>query len=182
MRWVRGSISDHCRDTLAVRPRRCHRAHGRVWQGGADNRRHPDDVFTAEGLICAAVAGEPGGIGHVHRAYLRWLSTQRAEAAVPNPEGWLIELPGMHNRRAPGNTCLSALASGTVGSTEHRINDSKGCGGVMCAAPCGLVGGDAFQLGCDSAALTHGHPSGWLAAGRLALIVQCCPQDTPFRR
>jgi ADP-ribosylglycohydrolase len=129
-------------------------------------------LFTAEGLICAAVAGEPGGIAHVYRAYLRWLSTQRAGAAVPNTDGWLLELPQIHSRRAPGNTCLSALASGTAGSTEHRINDSKGCGGVMRAAPCGLVGGDAFRLGCDSAALTHGHPSGWLAAGGLALMIQ----------
>lgn len=138
-------------------------------------------LFTAEGLVCAALAGEPGGIEHVHRAYLRWLSTQIAGAADANPGGWLLELPGMHNRRAPGNTCLSALASGRAGSTAKRINDSKGCGGVMRAAPCGLAGGDAFQLGCDTAALTHGHPSGWLAAGGLALIIQMLSAGQPLQ-
>jgi hypothetical protein len=45
----------------------------------------------------------------------------------------------------------------------------------MRIAPAGLLGlqysGDRFELGCDVAALTHGHPSGYLAAGALAEIV-----------
>jgi ADP-ribosylglycohydrolase len=51
------------------------------------------------------------------------------------------------------------------------VNDSKGCGGVMRVAPAGLAGGDPFALGCEAAALTHGHPSGHLAAGAMALMV-----------
>jgi ADP-ribosylglycohydrolase len=61
-----------------------------------------------------------------------------------------------------------------MGARDAPINDSKGCGGVMRAAPVGLMAGDpeaAFELGCDVAALTHGHPSGWLPAGALAAIV-----------
>jgi len=43
----------------------------------------------------------------------------------------------------------------------------------MRVAPVGLVcGADSFDLGCRFAALTHGHPSGWMAAGALAAIVQ----------
>ena len=54
------------------------------------------------------------------------------------------------------------------------MNDSKGCGGVMRAAPVGLVanGDTAFELGSSIAALTHGHPSGYLSAGFLALLIE----------
>jgi ADP-ribosylglycohydrolase len=41
----------------------------------------------------------------------------------------------------------------------------------MRVAPAGLAGGDPFALGCQAAALTHGHPSGFLAAGSLALMI-----------
>jgi ADP-ribosylglycohydrolase len=58
-----------------------------------------------------------------------------------------------------------------MGTVEAPLNDSKGCGGVMRVAPVGLLGGDRFDLGCDVAALTHGHPSGYLAAGALAEIL-----------
>jgi ADP-ribosylglycohydrolase len=61
-----------------------------------------------------------------------------------------------------------------MGTPEEPINDSKGCGGVMRAAPAGLLRlppERAFALGCEIAATTHGHPSGFLAAGCLASIV-----------
>jgi len=58
---------------------------------------------------------------------------------------------------------------------EEPLNDSKGCGGVMRMAPVGLVGpadpGERFNLGCELAALSHGHPSGYLAAGALAELI-----------
>ena len=40
-------------------------------------------------------------------------------------------------------------------------------------APVGLVSrrGMAFELGMETAALTHGHPSGYLSAGFLALLI-----------
>jgi ADP-ribosylglycohydrolase len=41
----------------------------------------------------------------------------------------------------------------------------------MRVAPIGLAGGDPFTLGCQAAALTHGHRSGYLAAGALALMI-----------
>ncbi len=142
-------------------------------------------LFTAEGLIRASVRGRSKGICHVpsvvHHAYLRWLYTQGvgwAEAGArlggEGPDGWLVAEGRLHHRRAPGNTCLSALHSGKLGATDQPLNDSKGCGGVMRVAPVGLLVGDperAFQLGCEVAAITHGHPSGWLPAGALAAIV-----------
>jgi ADP-ribosylglycohydrolase len=62
-----------------------------------------------------------------------------------------------------------------MGTTAEPLNDSKGCGGVMRAAPAGLfLAGDpqgAYRLGCDLAAMTHGHPDGWHSAGCLAAMV-----------
>jgi ADP-ribosylglycohydrolase len=60
-----------------------------------------------------------------------------------------------------------------MGSINERINDSKGCGGVMRAAPVGLAfrPGDAFKHGAEFATITHGHPSGYLPAGFLAEII-----------
>jgi ADP-ribosyl-[dinitrogen reductase] hydrolase len=51
------------------------------------------------------------------------------------------------------------------------VNNSKGCGGVMRVTPAGLARGGPFTLGCQAAALTHGHPSGYLAAGALAVVI-----------
>ena len=144
-------------------------------------------LFTAEGLIRANIRGRLRGIttvaGVTHRAYLRWLHTQGvswADAAgghVPGsaqPDGWLVTNRVLHRRAAPGNTCLSALHSGVMGTPADRINNSKGCGGVMRSAPVGLFFDDAtraFEIGCEIAAITHGHPSGYLTAGALAAMV-----------
>ena len=57
---------------------------------------------------------------------------------------------------------------------QRPLNNSKGCGGVMRVAPVGLVAEDeaqAFSLGCQAAAITHGHPSGYYSAGCFATIV-----------
>jgi ADP-ribosyl-[dinitrogen reductase] hydrolase len=79
-------------------------------------------------------------------------------------------------RRAPGNTSMSALAAGGLGTTTARINNSKGCGGVMRTAPIGLMTAwdaeRAFELGAGAAAITHGHPSGYLSGGAMAATVR----------
>ena len=138
-------------------------------------------LFTAEGLIRAWVRGRSRGIGHppgvVRRAYLRWLQTQGEAAAEDAPlDGWLAREPALHSRRAPGNTCLAALRAGGSGTRAQPLNDSKGCGGVMRAAPAGLIPSlspeEVFELGADCAALTHGHPSGYLSAGALAAVLR----------
>ena len=133
-------------------------------------------LFTAEALIRwkhAARSGEAISLPAAgHAAYLRWLSTQGEAAYPPGAPGWLVGLPGLHERRAPGTTCLSALKVGKGGSPCDPKNDSKGCGGVMRVAPVGLARlDDPFAAGCELAALTHGHATGYLAAGYFALVV-----------
>ncbi|HEX2695725.1 MAG TPA: ADP-ribosylglycohydrolase family protein [Acidobacteriota bacterium] len=161
------------------------------WSGqGAFTDDTQMTLFTAEGLALAGEKARGGGpkalfaiVESVHRAYLRWLLTQgeeanwgraRATPAALKAEGWLILEEGLWARRSPGMTCLAALQSGRCGSTSDPINVSQGCGGVMRVAPVGLRCADpeeAFRMGCEVAAITHGHPSGYLPAGFLAALV-----------
>jgi ADP-ribosylglycohydrolase len=148
-------------------------------------------LFTAEGLILAArdpaFAGHSGRVRSVHRAYLRWLRTQGERSAHPTfdrtGEGRLLGIEALHSRRDPGNTCLSALRSDRMGSPQQPLNRSKGCGGVMRIAPVGLAAdvGDPFAAGCAIAAITHGHPTGFLAAGFQALAIREAAAGTPLR-
>jgi ADP-ribosylglycohydrolase len=133
-------------------------------------------LFTAEGLLLANGSADVRAV--VDRAYARWLGTQGERSTRWSPdgdEGRLAGVAALNARRSPGRTCLSALKADRAGSVAAPINDSKGCGGVMRIAPVGLLGGayggDPFDLGAELAALTHGHPCGYLAAGAMAVIV-----------
>ena len=144
-------------------------------------------LFTAEGLLRARQRSIERGICSTEvvllRAYQRWLSTQGAEQAnnrwTGEQRGWLLDVPELHAARAPGNTCLSALhesltRDGSCPSTARPPNDSKGCGAVMRSAPIGLAASsieEAFELARDAAVLTHGHPSGYLAAAYFAAMI-----------
>ena len=130
-------------------------------------------MFTLEGLLGSR------DLSSIRQGYLDWLETQRfgTGSAGKGGAGWLVHQPEMRARRAPGNTCLSALGAGGQGTMSRPINDSKGCGGAMRVAPIGLTGpagdaGEAFRLAAEAAALTHGHPSGYLSAGVVASIVR----------
>lgn len=137
-------------------------------------------LFTAEAVIRTHNRFLIKGIASVRDvarfAYLRWLRTQGEPGPDPAPgaglpDGWLVEQQVLHHRRAPGNTCLAALNAGGDGSIEEPINNSKGCGTVMRIAPMALLSDHVFDRSCQVAALTHGHPSGYLAAGALAEIL-----------
>ncbi len=142
-------------------------------------------LFTAEGMLRAYVRECMRGLstfaGVTDHAYLRWLETQGYKAPVDiERDGWLWNQKALHNARALGLTCLSALQSKRdIG--HPAVNASKGCGGVMRVAPVGLYGwhrraqeGNAaefFDIASQIAGLTHGHPSGQWPAGVLALLV-----------
>jgi ADP-ribosylglycohydrolase len=131
-------------------------------------------LWTAYGLIRAVERYRGKGIVNtaqmVDLAYASWLGTQGEESGRWRRSMWDGPfLDALRHRRAPGNTCLSALRADRMGKVEEPLNDSKGCGGVMRIAPVGLSSVmDPFDMGCQVAAITHGHPSGYLAAGALA--------------
>ncbi|RQD74204.1 MAG: ADP-ribosylglycohydrolase family protein [Candidatus Syntrophonatronum acetioxidans] len=137
-------------------------------------------LFTAEGVLRSETRAHHKGITHppsvVFFAYQRWLVTQghpRCEDYLGIYDGWLIEVKELYAQRAPGRTCISALRSRKKGTIEEPQNDSKGCGGVMRVSPAGLLyrGECAFKMAAEFAALTHGHPSGYLSGGALASII-----------
>lgn len=167
---------------------------GLVPEGDGVVGRVTDDtqmtLFTAEGLIRARET--PGAAtGAVRNAYLRWLDTQRHPAPPPAADrhdvvrlaGWLRYQPWLYARRAPGNACLSGLQHTHVPDPRRPLDgtpgpvnsQSKGCGTVMRSAPFGLTGASAaesFDLAARCAQITHGHPTGYYAAGAFAAIVR----------
>ena len=137
-------------------------------------------LFTAEGILRAETRGIRKGICHppsvVFFAYQRWLLTQgypKIEDYEWIYDGWLLSVKELHARRAPGNSCLSALSSRKQGTIMEPINNSKGCGGIMRVTPAGLFyrKDRAFNMAAEFAALTHGHSSGYLSAGALAYMI-----------
>ena len=154
-------------------------------------------LFTATGMLVGETRGAMRGVAgsmesYIHYAYRDWYFCQRG-ADVPGDDGewlnpghglntsWLPYLPEMHQRRAPGNTCLSALGSGNSGTLDEPINHSKGCGGIMRVAPVALYDKyivakphewlkDMCSTAAKTAALTHGHPLGYMPAAALAHI------------
>ncbi|WP_031475880.1 ADP-ribosylglycohydrolase family protein [Streptomyces bicolor] len=170
---------------------------GLLFPGDSDGARISDDtqmtLFTAEALIQARRRERLKGIGGgwallVRWAYERWLETQRhpgpEHAAPPQsgaPEGGLITQAWLFARRAPGNACVSGIAQMyapdphlALDGRPGEVNpDSKGCGAVMRSAPFGLVNSadEAFAMAARAAQITHGHPTGYYAAGAMAAIV-----------
>lgn len=140
-------------------------------------------LFTAEGLLEALRT--PGSAANVtiDAAYRRWLRTQRTPFPGPGRDTGLLAEPQLWASRAPGHTCLSALANPARSLGERADNDSKGCGGVMRVAPIGLCRRveDPFALAAAAARLTHNHASGYLAAGAFALLLRRLLDGEPLR-
>lgn len=153
-------------------------------------------LFTATGIlygqtreVLRGTAAQPRH--YVALAYQDWLRTQELsweEAKALMREGgepkasWLADVPELYSRRAPGTTCLTALRrrreEGGVARDylAARLNNSKGCGGVMRAAPVGLAwpGADIEETDLEAAqvaAISHGSPLGFMPASVLAHIV-----------
>jgi ADP-ribosylglycohydrolase len=131
-------------------------------------------LFTAEALIRARRRARARryhyAVDELWTGYRRWLATQQ-DGPAEGDDGGLGAEPVLRHRRGPGNTCLSALTGNVPGFVELPVNNSKGCGGVMRVAPVGLVAARPCPLGIASAALTHGHPSGYLSAGAGAELI-----------
>ena len=151
-------------------------------------------LFTANGILVGETRVAMRGIGgvphfYVPMSYLDWLITQTEDFETGtktkryngrNGISWLLDVPEIYHRRAPGNTCLSALdRNAREGCVEDYLksprNNSKGCGGVMRVAPLGLhYQTDLKELdkeGAVLAAITHGHSLGYMPAAVLTHIL-----------
>ncbi len=135
-------------------------------------------LFTAAGLLAAKAQGV-SLTDSVWASYKDWRRTQTGRQTERHGRHtWLMNVPALWSPRAPGNTCMGALAGGP-GSMDRPQNSSRGCGGVMRVAPVGLwmpaqagvSQDDVDELGARCAALTHGGDLAWLPAAMLAHMV-----------
>lgn len=142
-------------------------------------------MFTATALLDGITRGNLRGIMSGFESYIAleyggWYLTQTMPFPVDKKENyakysWIMNIPEIFARRAPGNTCLFALETG------KPVADSKGCGGIMRVAPIGLyfANGNFPQmpqsevdlLGANAAAITHGHELGYIPAAALVHII-----------
>lgn len=162
-------------------------AYGRV---GAITDDTQMTLFTAEAAIRYDNRLRGKGIASfpmmLKNSYLRWLETQGELPPYPDEyvrNGGLMDMADLRHRRGPGNTCLRSLRSGGTGAVETPINSSKGCGGLMRVAPIGLIAKpeSAFEEACNAASITHGHPSGYLAAGFYAAVIAALVAGSDLR-
>lgn len=144
-------------------------------------------LFTAAGILLGMTRGSMRGImGRIDTycwySYQDWLKTQELTCRPKKDEyendgchTWLMDVPELYVRRAPGKTCLSALRA--EASRNRAENDSCGCGGVMRTAPLALLnyihgyaGGNAAycdMCAAEAARITHKHPLGFIPSAIL---------------
>lgn len=142
-------------------------------------------LFTAEGLLDAIADGKTFDkeiLPYIAKAYEHWYYTQ-SRPALKMSGSWLTHISMLWSRRAPGNTCMSALQSITMPNAAPVINNSKGCGGVMRIAPIGIFSAahplildfeHAGYLAGYAADITHKHPLSTYSSMALGLIVADC--------
>ena len=159
-------------------------------------------LFTANSILVGKTRLAMRGIGgephmYIQMSYLDWLTTQeKSYESGKNTErlkdgqgiSWLLDVPELYNRRAPGNTCLSALREARLRKASLWENveeyldqprqNSQRCGGIMRVAPLGIVYSARFcsmdHLENEAAllsAVTHGHPLGCLPSAVLVHIL-----------
>lgn len=153
-------------------------------------------LFTACGLLNAKAQGKAPKYA-ICEAYLEWYYTQVGRKSSRHKDCWIGDVPELNNRRAPGNTCMTALQDILRGKDPY--NNSKGCGGIMRTAPVALYGAvwrdtpegeplegrisnikDVDMLAADAAEITHQHPLGWLSSALEAhVIYRIMQKDCP---
>jgi ADP-ribosylglycohydrolase len=113
------------------------------------------------------------GCIHAHFNLMRQGESRSQEIMYKRYLDWLESLKDPSQVRHPGYTCMNVLQSGERGTIENPINDSTEVSGLLRTAPAGLAfpPGMAFREGADYAALTHGHPSSYYAAGFFAEVI-----------
>lgn len=159
-------------------------------------------LFTACGLLNAKAQGKAPKYA-ICEAYLEWYYTQVGRKSSRHKDCWIGDVPELNNRRAPGNTCMTALQDILRGKDPY--NNSKGCGGIMRTAPVALYGAvwrdtpegeplegrisnikDVDMLAADAAEITHQQPLGWLSSALEAHVIyrimqKDCPTVDDFK-
>ena len=151
-------------------------------------------LFTVHGILWGDAAGIKTGeadcADYVFLALQQWLYTQTGgtssvdlqwilddeETGFPCP---LLSEPALAKKRNPTKQLVQTLASikseNSYGRVSRPINQNKLFDCLPRAVPCGLYYYSdpfmAFSVGCELAAITHSHPTAYLATGALAAII-----------
>ena len=132
-------------------------------------------LYTANGLLNARRQNISFKYG-ICRAYIEWYLTQVGKKSGKYHDCWISDVPALNARRAPGNTCMTALDA--IYRGKEPQNNSKGCGGVMRIAPIPLYGAEKCMsieevdlLAGEAAELTHLHPLGFIPAALMAHVI-----------
>lgn len=129
---------------------------------------------------------------YLRLCYKDWYLTQKESFPVRDRamHSELLQNSELFSRRAPGMTCIDAIRNGAEGTITNRINDSKGCGGIMRVAPIGLFytdkdpdGVKSAGYGGDAAAMTHSHDLGFIPAAAFTYIINALSKgETSLKR
>ena len=146
-------------------------------QSRSKTAQHPGHEPAARLLGNTAHPGSSTAAGQPHTGATA--GPQHADAAgySHSRHNWLLDIPELYQRRAPGRTCLNALETGRMGTIENPLNNSKGCGGIMRVAPIALYDPDPANIdtiaimGAKAAAITHGHPLGYMSSAALVYVI-----------
>jgi ADP-ribosylglycohydrolase len=125
----------------------------------------------------------------LHQGLVNWAVpqdyAQDAAQYVDPSLAWPPETKSFWFFCGAGAGTIAALTQGYAGSVdkpvkydffwgkEHVMSPGRGCGGMMRVAPLAFLEGyapaDIFTFACENAAITHGHPTAYVAAGAVAL-------------
>lgn len=152
-------------------------------------------LFTMDGMMWAYIRCNSRGIGSyeasgVWQSYARWYYTQtniildeyiihkhEHEPVALSSIGikTILEYEELYSSRNPSEESLLSLESLQMGTLEVPISDFKDPSCLTRVAPAGMFLHDdpssAFLVAARLAAITHGNPSGYLAAGTYAYIL-----------
>lgn len=149
-------------------------------------------IYTAQGLIHARrkKCTMEDTVKEVHMSYLRWYSSllhcgdaiaDTYSPFYPREELLTNDLldngknPGLDTKMCRGGSTFEALESGECYSTSNPPPSGVRCGCTMRAAPIAIAFHSdpeaAFKMGCECAAITHGHRSAYLSAGVMCMLI-----------
>lgn len=151
-------------------------------------------LFTAHGILWADAAGlrtnEAAPADYVFLALQQWLYTQTGGTASVELQ-WILDeketgfpcdllgVPALAKKRNPTKQLVQTIAGikseHTYGRVGRPINANKLFDCLPRAIPTGLYFYSdpmrAFSAGCDLGAITHSHPTAYLATGCLSSII-----------
>lgn len=146
-------------------------------------------LFTANGILSNAFLTHYNHTSEkvehtIAQSYQDWLYTQcthySPEVKKTPRASWLLDVPELFQRRAPGNTCLQSLITRADSPIPEdflasAINNSKGCGSVMRVAPLSLIPWssieDLHMAAAQVSAITHCHPLGYISSSVLCHVI-----------